>query len=247
MSNTRFFFSVSLFGATSSIPVMRMLTEEAERSIANSISNAQVEEGEYTEEHKDEQGEPYLRTREVYSCGPCADYDASEASERYKHLITQLTRRAAFLTIFGIFEYNMAACTKLMVEQSGYDSEKLPRGVVEAAEEALKKAIGCKKAPDLKPLSLVRNLLAHNDGKYYEYNAVKNKPDTERSKKERRQFLAFEQAIKEYSGLYINDFHSIVMDDMFLTQAVDTIEIFAKMLFDEVNHYVHQKIEITTI
>ncbi|MFM1510039.1 hypothetical protein WFP10_20020, partial [Yersinia enterocolitica] len=101
-------------------------------------------------------------------------------------------------------------------------------------------------APDLKHLSVIRNFFAHNDGKYYEYKDVKNKPDTERDKKERRTLLAFEQATAEFSGISLNDFNSITMDESFLPEAIDVLEAFARTLSDAITHYGNHKLKTTS-
>lgn len=245
MSN--FYFNLALFGATSSIADMRILAEQTEHTINNSIANTEVVESEYEDEHEDEEGNIYEYTQKVYSCGSCVSYEESEAKAQHEHLITQLTRRSAFLTIFGIFEYHMSACRKIMIRDTGYDSKKLSRGIVEGTEELLRKAIGNHNAPDLKHLSVIRNFFTHNDGKYYEYKDVKNKPDTERDKKERRTLIAFEQATAEFSGISLNDFNSITMDESFLPEAIDVLEAFAKALSDAITHYGNHKLKTTSL
>lgn len=139
MSN--FYFNLALFGATSSIADMRMLAEQTEHAIKNSIAHTEVVESEYGDEHEDEEGNIYQYTQKVYSCGSCVSYEESEAKAQHEHLITQLSRRSAFLTIFGIFEYHMSACRDIMIRDTGYDNKKLSRGIVEGTEELLRKAI----------------------------------------------------------------------------------------------------------
>lgn len=69
MSN--FYFNLALFGATSSIADMRMLAEQTEHAIKNSIAHTEVVESEYGDEHEDEEGNIYQYTQKVYSCGSC--------------------------------------------------------------------------------------------------------------------------------------------------------------------------------
>ncbi len=239
MSGTRFYFNLALFGATSSIADMRMLAEQAEHAISNAIANAQVVESEYEDEDTDEHGNVYHYTQKVYSCGSCTGFDAIEAKMEYEHLIAQLIRRSAYLTIFGIFEYHMSVCKDIILRDVGYD-KKIQNGIVEGTEELLKKALGCKNAPDLKHLSVIRNFFAHSDGKYYEYTEVKSrigkKTDSEKKKKR-----GFEQATKDFSGLSLNPFSSIIIDETFLPEAIDVLESFATKLSDAVTHHANNK------
>ncbi|MRS13384.1 hypothetical protein GJV06_00515 [Enterobacteriaceae bacterium RIT691] len=244
MSGTRFYFNLALFGATSSIADMRMLAEQAEHAISNAIANAQVVESEYEDEDTDEQGNAYHYTQKVYSCGSCTGYDATEAKMEYEHLIAQLTRRSAYLTIFGIFEYHMSKCRDIMIRDTGYD-KKLPRGVVEGAEELLKHALGCNSAPDLTHLSVLRNIFAHNDGKYHEYEEVKNRIG-KKTDSEKRQLRGFEQAIKEFSGVSRNQLKSITIDESFLPEAIYALETFAKTLSDAITHQGNHKLQTTS-
>jgi len=55
--------------------------------------------------------------------GSCTGYD-DEVFLEYKELITQLTRRSTYLTIFGIFEHRIIGCLKLMEKLTGVNIEK---------------------------------------------------------------------------------------------------------------------------
>ncbi|WP_051880514.1 hypothetical protein [Buttiauxella noackiae] len=240
MSQTRFYFNLSLFGATSSIAAMRMLSEQTECSILRAITDPQIQESEFENERETEQGEVYSYTEKVYSCGSCVGYDQNDVKDEYVILIAQLMRRSAFLTIFGLFEYHMSNCLSIMITESNY-IKKLSEGVIENTHEVLKKGIGRKDISDLNHLTVIRNILAHNDGRYYEYVSVANKPDIDRKRKERRKFLAVERALKGGTGVSINDLSELILDAGFLTQAVNEIEEYTRKLSDAVTHYANNK------
>ncbi|MFW8412099.1 hypothetical protein ACOIDN_28995, partial [Klebsiella pneumoniae] len=110
----KFFFSLKLQEAISSISVMKMLVEQAEANISRALIDADkpeaVESGEFPEEQHHEDGRITTFPCTYYSCGSCFGYDEDEVRSKYKHLIAQLTRRSVFLTIFGLFEHRMVDC-----------------------------------------------------------------------------------------------------------------------------------------
>ena len=71
-----FFFSLKLWKATSSIPVMKMLAEQTEANISRALDDADkpeaVESGEFTDERDNEDGTVTTFQRTYYSCGSCA-------------------------------------------------------------------------------------------------------------------------------------------------------------------------------
>ncbi|WLX07458.1 hypothetical protein [Klebsiella pneumoniae] len=118
----KFFFSLKLQEAISSISVMKMLVEQAEANISRALIDADkpeaVESGEFPEEQHHEDGRITTFPCTYYSCGSCFGYDEDEVRSKYKHLIAQLTRRSVFLTIFGLFEHRMVDCLELMDDLS---------------------------------------------------------------------------------------------------------------------------------
>ncbi|WP_217997445.1 MULTISPECIES: hypothetical protein, partial [Pseudomonas] len=62
----------------------------------------------------------------------------------YKSLISDLTRRSAYLTIFGLFEHRISGCLDLMTSLSGYTSELKCKGPIEKAHTILTKGGGRK-------------------------------------------------------------------------------------------------------
>lgn len=125
----KFFFNAKLWGATASIPVMKMLAEQAEANISLALSDVDKpganELGEFSDEKHHEDGRITTFQRTYYTCGSCVGYDENEVKSEYKHLIAQLTRRSAFLTIFGLFEYRMVDCLELMDDLSGKVTNKI--------------------------------------------------------------------------------------------------------------------------
>jgi len=123
-----FMFSVKLFELTSSISIMKMLGEQAEKNVQLAVNAADesdaVEEGEFEEETYDENGESYPRTRTYYSCGSCVGYDDDEVRLEYKSLIADLIRRSAYLTMFGLFEHRISGCLDLMIRLSNFSETR---------------------------------------------------------------------------------------------------------------------------
>lgn len=83
MANLGFVFSVKLFELTSSISIMKMLAEQAEKNVLLAVTAADepdaVKEGEFDAEAYDENGESYPCTQTYYSCGSSIGYDYDEA------------------------------------------------------------------------------------------------------------------------------------------------------------------------
>ncbi|WP_336996814.1 hypothetical protein [Leclercia sp. UBA7405] len=229
----KFFFNAKLWGATASIPVMKMLAEQAEANISRALSDVDkpeaIEPGEFPDEKHHEDGRITTFQRTYYTCGSCVGYDENEVKSEYKHLIAQLTRRSAFLTIFGLFEHRMVDCLELMDDLSGKVTNKI-RKTVEDCHKRLKENFGGGNIKDIDHLSVIRNIMAHSDGIADNYKMLSCK-QTKKTDSEKRLLRAIPRAIAEKAGVSITIFNNVLMDERFLLYVVDEFERYV----DELN------------
>ena len=223
----KFFFSLRLQEAISSIPVMKMLVEQAEANISRALIDADkpeaVESGEFPDEQHHEDGRITTFPITYYSCGSCFGYDEDEVRSEYKHLIAQLTRRSVFLTIFGLFEHRMVDCLALMDDLSSKTTDKT-RKTIEDCHKRLKRNFGGK------------NIMAHSDGVAEDYKTLSCKK-TKKTEYEKRLLRAIPRAMAENAGVSINMFNDILMDDRFLMYAVGEFERYVNELNTAVRTY----------
>ncbi|QWT43169.1 hypothetical protein KNV89_14740 [Dickeya dadantii] len=210
---------------------MQMIAKQAENNISNTVEKTDLPgaiiEGEYQDERQDEYGEVYIYQQKYYSCGSCIGLDYDEVKSEYKQLITQLIRRSAFLTIFGLFEHRMNGCLDVMINRSGYRGD-IKGGTLERTHKILTDIIGGKDIIDLDHLTVIRNIMAHNDGVAAGYNKIIHQ-EGKRTHSAKRLLRAMRRAEDEKSGISINHFDSVLMGDQFLTYAVG-----------EINHYINK-------
>ncbi|MGQ7744591.1 hypothetical protein ACUNDQ_10315 [Pectobacterium brasiliense] len=232
MAKLDFPFSVHLWEAKSSVSIMKMLAEQAENNVDRAVNEADlsgaVSEGTFTDLRTAENGEEYEFERAWYSCGSCVGYDHDEVKAEYKHLIAQLTRRSAFLTIFGLFEHRMRGCLDFMTRESGYVG-KLKGGVVEKTHVVLRNAIGGKNIPDVDHLTIIRNIMAHNDGMATDYNRIST-DERKKTDSENRLLRAIRRAEKEKAGIAVNLYGDVLMDGNFLMYVVDEITRYVESM-----------------
>lgn len=235
----RFFFSLSLWGAISSIPVMKMLAEQAEANISRALIDADepgaVESGEFSDEQQHEDGQITTFQRTYYSCGSCVGYDQDEVRSTYKHLIAQLTRRSTFLTIFGLFEHRMVDCLKLMDDLSCETTDKTHK-TIEDCHKRLKRNFGGESIKDVDHLAVIRNIMAHSDGVADNYQILSCKP-TKKTETEKRVLRGIPRAIAENAGISITLFDEVLMDDRFLMYAVGEFGRYIDELNTAVRNY----------
>ncbi|HGH5398622.1 TPA: hypothetical protein ACJI3N_005225 [Raoultella planticola] len=77
-------------------------------------------------------------------------------------MITQLTRRSALLTIYGLFEHGINGALGLMRDISGYTAH-IKDGVTGQTHKVLTEVIGGN-VRDVSHINKIRNIMAHNDG-----------------------------------------------------------------------------------
>lgn len=235
----KIFFSLKLQEAISSIPVMKMLVEQAEANISRALIDADkpeaVESGEFPDEQHHEDGRITTFPFTYYSCGSCFGYDEDEVRSKYKHLIAQLTRRSVFLTIFGLFEHRMVDCLELMDDLSCKTTDKT-RKTVEDCHKRLKRNFGGESIKDVDHLAVIRNIMAHSDGVAEDYKTLSCKK-TKKTENEKRLLRAIPRAMAENAGVSINMFNDILMDDRFLMYAVGEFERYINELNTAVRTY----------
>ncbi|MBC3774756.1 hypothetical protein [Pseudomonas sp. SWRI99] len=238
-----FMFSVKLFELTSSISIMKMLGEQAEKNVQLAVNAADesdaVEEGEFEEETYDENGESYPRTRTYYSCGSCVGYDDDEVRLEYKSLIADLIRRSAYLTMFGLFEHRISGCLDLMIRLSNFSDELKCKGPIEKAHTILKKGFDTRDIGDIDHLTMVRNIMIHNDGVATDYHKALCKKE-KKTEFEKRLIKAIERT----EGVEVNLFNGIIVDEQFLSYAVAEFNRYATALEQAIQsrhrHHHHQ-------
>ncbi|WP_447835857.1 hypothetical protein [Aeromonas salmonicida] len=239
MARLTFPISIHLWETTSSVAIMKMLAEQAERNVELAIKEAElpgaVMEGKYSDEVTNEYGINYEFMQTYYTCGSCIGHDYDEVKSEYIHLITQLTRRSAFLTIFGLFEDRMGKCLELMKKLSGYTGE-MKGGVIEKTHFILKEVIGGENIADVDHLTVIRNVMAHCDGVAYDYKSI----STTKSKindRQKRLLRAIRRAEAENAGISVNFLNYVLMNERFLMYTVDEIQRYVNNVEAAVQTY----------
>jgi len=208
---------------------MKMLAEQAEKNILTAIIDADkpnsITEDDFEDEVYDEHGESHPYTRIIYSCGSCVGYDPDEVLFEYKFLITQLTRRSAFLTMFGLFEHRISNCFELMTKLINCNQDIKGKGPIEKTQNLLKSEFGAKNIPDVDHLTVIRNIMIHNDGTAPNYRKILSKTDKKTDAEKR-----LLKAIKRTPELRVNNFNGLIMDEGFLQYAVSEFDRYTKSL-----------------
>lgn len=241
LADLNFAFSLNIFALTQSISVMKMLAEQAEKNVLRAVKEADepgaVTEEEFEDEVCDQYGESYPYTKKYYSCGSSVGYDFDEVKAEYKFLITQLARRAAFLTMFGLFEHRISNCLGFMIELTKSEQELKGMGAIEKAHSILKKTIGVKNIPDVDHLTVIRNIMIHNDGTALDYNKILSRKDR-RTPSEKRLLRAIDRG----AGLQVNQFDGVIIDGTFLMYAVSEFNRYATSLDAAIQTYHRERL-----
>ena len=236
MANLNLIFSVNIFALTQSISVMKMLAEQAEKNVLLAVKEADepgaVTEDEFEDEVCDEYGESYPYIKKYYSCGSSVGYDLDEVKFEYKFLITQLTRRSAYLTMFGLFEQRISNCLRFMIDLTKSEKDSKGMGAIEKTHHILKKTIGAKNIPDVDHLTVIRNIMIHNDGTAPSYNEILSSKG-KKTYFEKRLLRAFGRA----AGIEVNQFNGVIMDGAFLMYAVSEFNRYATSLDAAIQTY----------
>ncbi|WP_417640983.1 hypothetical protein [Klebsiella pneumoniae] len=232
---TKLFFSLKIWEAKTSIAVMNMLVEQAEANIGRAFIDADlpdaVSEDEYEDYHEDDDGNVYRYTIPFFTCGSCSGLDANEVKSKYKHLVSQLTRRSAFLTMFGLFEYRMVECLDVMDRLTGEVTDKRFK-TVEDCHKRLTGSIGGKAIRNIDHLVAIRNIMAHSNGVAKDYHSILNS-----NVKKTREIKAILRAINENAGIAVNAFDEVLMDGRFLKYVLGEFNRYISELVVSVSRY----------
>lgn len=239
MSKNKIVICFPLWAATSSIDIMRMLAEQAEKNIAIAVEEVNepgaIKEGEYEDEAFDHYGESYTFMRAYYSCGACVGHDFEEVKLDYIRLTTQLTRRSAFLTMFGLFEHRINDCLQFMITLAKYSGEIKGKGPVEKIHYLMRSIYGCKNISDVDHLTKIRNIMIHNDGVATNYSEIFKRTNKKNSSEKR-----LLNAIRRSEGVVVNDLNEVLMSDSFLMYSVSEFKRYINGLGDLINTYYQQ-------
>ncbi|GLO05274.1 hypothetical protein PPUJ13061_51760 [Pseudomonas putida] len=239
MANLGFAFSIKLYELTSSISIMKMLAEQAEQNVVLAVNAADepgaVKEGEFDAEAYDENGESYPCTQIYYSCGSSVGYDYDDVKLEYKSLISSLTRRSAFLTMFGLFEHRINGCLEEMISLSRFSGDLKCKGPIEKSHVILKKGFEARHIVDIDHLTIIRNIMIHNDGLATDYHKTACK--TEKKTEFEKRLL---KAVKRTDGVDVNPFNGLIVDGRFLTYAVNEFNRYATELEEAIQSYHRQ-------
>lgn len=215
---------------------MKMLAEQAEKNVFLAVKESDepgfVTEDEHEEEVCGQYGKSYFSQRTYYSCGSSIGYDFDEVKSDYKFLITQLTRRSAYLTMYGLFEHRMSQCLGFLTSLTQYEGEIKSKGPVEQAHTILKEAVGGKSIGDVDHLTVIRNIMIHNDGvakNYAEVLARKGK----KTHAEKRLL----GAVRRAEGISVSYFDGVIMDDKFLMYVVNEFSRYIQDVETVVQNY----------
>lgn len=228
------FFMLTVYEAKSSIAIMKMLAEQAETNVAHAIKNMEISKGTHWTEVTNQYGEEVNGELVYYECGSCIDDDYDEVKSKYVHLITQLTRRAAFLTMFGLFEHRMTQCQRLMEKLSDEVWEEHRFRTFESADKMLRDIPGGKDINKVDHLAAIRNVMAHNDG-----IAVRYKQDIDKSGSGAalKRLRAIRKAVDNKMGVSLNDFNGVLLDSSFLMCAVGKFEQYIDGMGEAIRAY----------
>ncbi|WP_449550955.1 hypothetical protein [Lelliottia amnigena] len=240
MSKSNLLICFPLWAASGAIAIMRMLAEQAEKNVAIAVKEVDepdaITEGEYEDEGFDQYGNSYPFMRTYYSCGACVGYEAEDVKLEYIHLTTQLTRRSAFLTIFGLFEHRINDCLQFMIKLAEHAGEIKGKGPVERMHKLIRSAYGCKNISDVDHLTKIRNIMVHNDAVATDYIRIFNKKDKKNYSEKR-----LLNAVRRSEGITVNEFNEILMSEGFLIYSINEFNRYISGLEILINSYYHQK------
>lgn len=165
MSN--FLFDANLCKMKNSVPIMKICAHETEIMIKKAVNDYLNSEG------------PRMHTieldhgidEEYYSYNQFSSYCFEDVQDMYTTTLPNLMRRSTFLTIYGIFEYNISRYCSLLMKNIKFPLKfsDLNKGTIERADLFLTKVILMEKTEktnreNLNSITQVRHLFTHFDG-----------------------------------------------------------------------------------
>lgn len=200
-----------------SITMMKILADEIEGMIKVGVDKIRKPgEVRYTE-ISIPIDEDITITEDVYSYKGIFSRDKEETINEYIYKVTQLGRRSAFLTIYGMFEYHLEECCKEIITISKFPLEynDLKGGSLEKTNLVLSKIILAKPISNnakIEHLKSIRNTMAHNNAKVRPSDGAQKK--------------ALRAMEKIHCGLSVNEHGDINLDIKFLNHAISEFEIY---------------------
>jgi len=186
--------------------------------------------------NSDEESEAYSRIVEVHQG---LDSETWDLNELFKEYFPSLHRRSALLTLWGFVEHELNHLCWLYQKEKSFQlsSHDLSgRGIVRSSNYLEKvvelKGLGISPEWDqLKKLQLIRNCIAHNDGKLSDRDGkVKNELVT---------------AIKKVG--FASGEREIVLEEGFLSRAADICEAYFSLVGRAIKHRETNKISTSGI
>jgi hypothetical protein len=229
---------------------MKMLAEQAEMNVSRAVCDSDlpcaVTEGEIEEDVEDEDGNWHTFPIPYYTCGSCScsGYEAEEVKLQYQHLVSQLTRRSAFLKMFSLFEHRMVGCLDVMDKLSGMETKKTFK-TVEDCHKRLTGTIGANDILDIDHLTVIRNIMAHSDGVAENYHSL-IKQNVKKNGLQKRQIKALHRLMKANAFIAVTDFNNVHMGDGFLDYAVSEFERYVSEVDAAVRQYQKQNSKVSS-
>ncbi|WIV22148.1 hypothetical protein QN085_15810 [Pseudomonas sp. M2(2023)] len=218
-----FTFDLRVWSASQSILTMNMLAQQAESNIRSAIEkiteDKAIEELVFEDEDTDQNGQPFQIRQTYYSFGPVSAADREDVITEYSYLITQLMRRSAYLTIFGLFEARLNKILETLEYHAGKSSGH--RKPIEESQKLLDAAFRDPKVESLNHLMIIRNICAHSDGVAENYNEILERKH-KLEPKHQRLIKAIERT--HSNGISVNFMNMINIEQSFLPYAISEFE-----------------------
>lgn len=228
--------------ARMSVGEMRTLAEHTESSICTLLGEINQKDAIQYEHQLIEYDEENISSYNFFYYDGISGDSESEVKIKYEHLISQLYRRSAFLTIFGTFEYHLDKCLKRMLDISRSSEMKsnINKGIPFRAHIILTTVIAAGASTvieNINHLRVIRNFIAHNNGFINGYSDLLNSDI--RTEKEGGVVLSIGKGI-EAQVLNMDCFDEIFLNDSFLSYTVTELNRYIQQMSDAVEDY-HQR------
>ncbi|MBZ7707529.1 hypothetical protein [Klebsiella oxytoca] len=227
MAQLGLFFMHPFWDASMCINEMKTLGEHTEESITLLLEEIKQEGVILHEQQFIEYDEGNGSLFECYYYKGVSGDSEQEVKLEYEWLISQMYRRSAFLTIFGRFEYNLDKCLLKMLEISNSTETRSERknGIPARVHKILTTVIAIGTSlviEDVDYLRVIRNHIAHNNA--FIDTSIESKR------------LAIEKS-ERANLLKMNAYNEIILNETFLSHAVDEFERYIKQMTDAVKVY----------
>lgn len=137
--------------------------------------------------------------------------------------------------MFRLFEHRINGCLDEMISLSHFSGDLKCKGPIEKSHYILKKGFDARHIVDIDHLTVIRNIMIHNDGLATEYHKTVCK--TEKKTELEKRLL---KAVKRTEGVDVNPFNGLIVDKRFLTYAVSEFNRYATELEEAIQSYHRQ-------